>query len=237
MSTPEITRFPNADELATRVAALWVEALACSEPGKPWHVALSGGRIAIRLFQAIAQHGAALRSAGLERVEFFWADERCVPPDDPESNYGLAQQHLFGPLGVQESRIHRIRGELDKDDAAKQAEAEMLRIVTKTDTGQPRLDLALLGMGEDGHTASLFPNGPPLPEAVVYAGVIGAKPPPNRVTLNFPVLVAAREAWVLISGAGKEDAFRRSLEPGRKTPMGKVLALRSSTRIFTDLPG
>ena len=101
------------------------------------------------------------------------------------------------------------------------------------------LDLILLGMGEDGHVASLFPNAPASViecETPYLAVRSSSKPPPLRISLSYAAIAAARQVWVLISGAGKEEAFRQSLRPDGKTPLSRILQLRRGTRIFTDLP-
>ena len=107
------------------------------------------------------------------------------------------------------------------------------------DTGQPELDLVFLGMGEDGHVASLFPRASE--EAVrsksVYLPVIASKPPPQRITLNFAALAAARQVWVLVSGAGKQSALRESLSEAGRTPLVRVLRARGQTLVFSDLAG
>ena len=105
-------------------------------------------------------------------------------------------------------------------------------------TGRPILDLALLGMGEDGHVASLFPKDMAQMTATsdVYRAVVGPKPPPNRVTLCYGALEAAREAWVLVSGPGKAEALRESLSPAGRTPLAQVIQLRAITSVYTDIP-
>ncbi len=103
---------------------------------------------------------------------------------------------------------------------------------------QPVLDLIFLGMGEDGHVASLFPGEPESLRAdpSVYRAIANSpKPPPNRVTLGYPAIAAAREVWVLASGAGKEAALRESLQPDGQTPLAQVLQSRERTRVFTDI--
>ena len=124
----------------------------------------------------------------LANVQFFWADERCVPPDDTESNFRLANELLFAPLKISESQIHRIRGELPPETAAAQAAAELRRFASSNANGQPVLDLIFLGMGEDGHVASLFPDEMEIAgsDKAVYRAVNNSpKPPPNRITIRL----------------------------------------------------
>jgi 6-phosphogluconolactonase len=102
---------------------------------------------------------------------------------------------------------------------------------------QPVLDLIFLGMGEDGHVASLFPTEPEsmVNDAAVFRAVVGTKPPPNRITIGYQTIAAAREVWVLASGAGKEQALRESTKQAGQTPLARVLRLRSQTTVFTDV--
>jgi len=199
-------------------------------------VALSGGRIAKKFFAAVAER-APTGSVSFGHVHFFWSDERCVPPTDAESNFGLAKAHLLDPLAISPDKIHRVRGEILPKWAAAEAEAEICRIAPVNGSGQPVLDLIFLGMGEDGHVASLFPGV--LEEAVrsksVYLPVVASKPPPQRITINFEALAAARQVWVLASGAGKESALRESLSADGRTPLARVLATRAKTIIFADI--
>ena len=223
--------------LAGAVADRWLNALAArSNVRAPYCVALSGGRIAGKFLAAVSEQARA-RNVAFDNVHFFWGDERCVPPTDTESNFLPAQTQLLGPLRIPPDRIHRIRGEISPDRAATEAEAEICRIAPMNAGGQPVLDLIFLGMGEDGHVASLFPGAPAdrVGSKSVYRPVVAVKPPPQRITINFATLAAAREIWVLASGAGKESALRESLSPDGDTPLARVLGERDQTVIFTDI--
>ena len=139
------------------------------------------------------------------------------------------------------AKFRLLAGQLDERGlrvwAAAEAEAEICRIAQVNRSGQPMLDLIFLGMGEDGHVASLFPGV--LEEAArsksVYLPVVASKPPPQRITINFAALAAARQVWVLASGAGKESALRESLSTDGRTPLARVLATRAKTMIFADI--
>ncbi len=159
MADHELILFPSDDALASAVADRWLDELATPAPKEPHYcVALSGGRVAKKFLTALAEQTRA-RSISLDRVHFFWGDERCVPPTDAESNFLLAKTHLLDPLRIQPDKIHRVRGEIPPSQAAAEAKAELGHIAPITAAGQPVLDLIFLGMGEDGHVASLFPTG------------------------------------------------------------------------------
>jgi 6-phosphogluconolactonase len=237
MGAFELLRFPDPETLAKVAASEWLKELqAIANREKPFCIALSGGRIAHGLFVSAAalfpNHGSLPPS-----VHFFWGDERCVPPNDPESNFRLADETFLSPLQVPQAQVHRILGELPPAQAAVQAEAQLRQWALISNNGQPIFDLVFLGMGEDGHIASLFPTEPEemIQKPDVFRNVIGTKPPPNRITLGYPVLAAARQIWVLASGSGKESALHESLSPEGRTPMARLLKLRSNTRVFTDL--
>jgi 6-phosphogluconolactonase len=237
MANFELISFPNDLALAQAVANDWLSALeAANRTGASQFVALSGGRIARRFFISVAEMAKA-RTASLARVHFFWADERCVPPTDPESNFALANEHLFEPLNITPEHIHRIPGELSPPRAVVLAIAELSQFVPCNLAGQPVLDIVFLGQGEDGHVASLFPGEP---EAVktdrsIYRAVTASKPPPRRITTGYGTIAAARQVWVLASGAGKEAALRDSLAAEGQTPLARVIKLRMHTKIFTDV--
>jgi 6-phosphogluconolactonase len=234
MGDHQIARFESSDALVAAAAVEWFKELQQVRTAQ-YAVALSGGRIAGRLFSAIAQLPNAPEL--LRDVHFFWSDERCVPSSDAESNYRLAKEFLLSPLRIPASNIHRIKGELSPGAAAAEAEGEMLQQVITDGVGKPVLDLVLLGMGEDGHVASLFPGEPEevISSPQIYRPVVGPKPPPNRITLGYGAIAAAQQVWVLVSGAGKQVALERSLEPEGKTPLARVLAVRAMTRILTDV--
>ena len=231
----DLRTFKTTEELVSAAAREFL-ALVASSSQPAFSVALPGGRVAGQFFSKLAALSAENREA-LERVQFFWGDERCVPPDDPESNFGLARDRLLAPLGIPEARIHRIRGELAPDQGARQAAEELCALVPAGPMKQPELDLVLLGMGENGHVASLFPEEPEQVRRspAVFRPVVTTKPPPVRVTLGYPAICAARLVWVLVSGPGKEAALRQSLFEENATPLGRVLALHPETVIWTDL--
>jgi 6-phosphogluconolactonase len=239
MSNFELLSFASADELARAAALAWLDEIeSANRAGKPHCVALSGGRIAQQFFAATVEQAKA-RAVSFERVHFFWSDERCVPPTSPDSNFKLANEILLEPLNISPEKIHRLRGEDFPKVAVKSAEAELERSAAQDKNGQPVLDLIFLGMGEDGHVASLFPEAgqEALDCGAPYVAVINApKPPAARISLSYMAIAAALEVWVLVSGAGKAGALREALTPGGQTPLAYVLRLRAKTKILSDLP-
>jgi 6-phosphogluconolactonase len=233
----ELLEFETPDALAQAAAtALLADLQAASQSGRTFSVALSGGRVARLFFERLAEQARA-HVGVFDHVHFFWADERCVPPDSADSNYRLAQEGLFAPLNLPASNIHRLRGELEPAQAVVQAEAELRELVAPDAKGMPALDLVLLGLGEDGHVASLFPGaGPdvvncPAPFLAIYDS---PKPPPRRITLSYAAIAAARAVWVLASGAGKAEALRNSLIPGGQTPLARVIQQKMAIKILCD---
>lgn len=216
----EVRRFPDAEAVARAAARDFVAVSreAVERRGRLC-VALSGGSTPRRLYELLAEE--PLRGqVDWERVEFFWGDERAVPPDHPQSNYGMASAALLGKLGVSPARIHRIKGELgDGNEAARQYQEEIARVFDVLPDGPPpAFDLLLLGLGADGHTASLFPYSEALPERrrwVVshYVARLGTR----RITLTAPVLNRAREIRVLVAGDDKAATLREALD-GERDP-------------------
>jgi 6-phosphogluconolactonase len=240
----ELISFATADELARAVASAWLDEIeAAKRAGKMHCVALSGGRIARKFFAAVVEQAKARKigDGGTpslpSNVHFFWTDERCVPPDDPESNFYLAKKLLFEPLKIGDAQIHRIRGEDSPEAAATAASTEITQIAPLNEAGQPILDIIFLGMGEDGHVASLFPGEPDvlISDRAIYRAVKNSpKPPPNRVTLGYAVIAVAKQMWVLVSGTGKEAALRESLLSKGRTPLARVTQFKTHTKIFSD---
>src|SRR5471032_1229468 len=233
----ELISFASADELAARAASAWLDEIAAANhAARPHCVALSGGRIALKFFTSVVAQTKA-RELSLGLIHFFWADERCVPPDDAESNFRAAHELLFAPLRINDAQIHRIHGEDSPEIATQKATMDICHVAPKNSGGQPVLDLILLGMGEDGHVASLFPGKTEgtIPTDIFCTVKNSPKPPPNRVTLSYAAIAAAREVWVLASGAGKETAMRESIQANGRIPLARVIKARQHTKIFSDI--
>jgi 6-phosphogluconolactonase len=237
MKNYDLLSFASADELARAAAGAWLDEIeAANRAGKTHCVALSGGRITQKFFAATVEQ-AKSRAISFAHVHFFWADERCVPPTDPDSNFKMANELLFLPLKIAAEKIHRLRGEDLPSAAVKIAESELCRIASPNKNQQPVLDLIFLGMGEDGHIASLFPNASAkiLDTSAPFLVVENSpKPPPTRISLSYKTIFAAKNIWILVSGAGKESALRESLSPGGGTPLARIIQSRP-VKIFTDV--
>lgn len=197
--------FPTAEALARQAAASFVtHATAAIAARGRFCVALSGGTTPRIIFRCLASDDFASQ-VNWSRVHFFWGDERAVPPDDPESNFRLAQEHLLQPLGIAPENIHRVEGELPADEAAARYDAHL----TAFFGAEPRrFDLIHLGMGEDGHTASLFPHTAALddPQARVVANAVPQRHT-TRVTFTAALINAARAVEFFVTGAGKAAAL------------------------------
>jgi len=231
----ELRSFPDDQALSAAAAHDWLTQLQKSSG--PHTVALSGGRIAKTFFTAVTNL-AKSSGATLSNVQFFWADERCVQPTDAESNFRLAWENLLQPLGISRDNIHRLKGERIPSAAVSEASSDIRRMVPSDRAGVPILDMVFLGLGENGHIASLMPNAVPavLESNEPYAYISNSpKPPLDRLTMTYPVLAAAKNVWALVTGAGKAQALRESLSPSGETPFARVLRSRGQTLIYTDL--
>lgn len=174
------------------------------------NIALSGGSTPGRLFRLWGESFGA--EVDWEKVHFFWGDERCVPPDDPESNYKMAYDLFLEPLGVPSGNIHRIRGEMPPEAEAGRY-AEELEEHLPVEDGMPVFDMIMLGLGSDGHTASIFPHQIELldseePCAIAEHPLSGQQ----RITLTGNVLNQAREVVFLATGSGKKERVREILK-------------------------
>ena len=176
-----------------------------------------------------AYERAAERAPDWGRVTLWWGDERCVPPDDELSNYGLAKRTLLDRLEVQPRAVHRIKGELPPPDAARELAAEL---------AGAELDLLLLGMGPDGHVASLFPGSPQLQveDRRAAAGPPGLDPRVDRVTMTMPTLRTAHRIVFLIAGEDKADAVARAFggEIAYDVPASLVRLAPVAVEVFLD---
>jgi 6-phosphogluconolactonase len=155
-------------------------------------------------------------SVDWKEVQFFWGDERCVPPDDPASNYAMTNRTLLSKLALRPEQVHRIKGELTPTTAASEYEDELRRFFKLSDRGFPRFNLALLGLGDNSHTASLFPGLPVLHEAERIAVPVEVEDAHRyRVTLTAPVFNHAERVMFLVAGESKQQAVRNVLKGPR----------------------
>lgn len=238
MDHVELILFESADALARRSAADFVHIVSEWEQSerRSFSVALSGGRITTRFFMETVEQ-ARSRKVSFGKVHFLWADERCVPPDDAESNFAMAERLLLRPLEIGSNQIHRIRGELNPVEAAALAAGELLSVARLNEKGAPVIDLVLLGMGEDGHVASLFPEEgeEARRDQAHFRAVTATKPPPRRVTMGYDLLAAANSLWVLVSGDGKAEALEQALSNSGQLPVCQVLTRRGHSRVYSDV--
>ena len=191
----------EATAFAERAVAWIVEAVTQTVQDRGiCHWMLAGGGTPLPVYRALAT-----LNLPWDRLVVYFGDERCVPPDHPDSNYRAISESLF-PHGLPDGlRLHRMHGE-DEPVTAAASYAAIL---------PDRIDVLLLGTGEDGHTASLFPGSPALSETEHrVVPVIGSKPPPQRLTITPPVIEEADKILVMVSGAGKAAAVRQAWEQG-----------------------
>jgi 6-phosphogluconolactonase len=214
----ELVVYPDAEAAARAAAERLVDAVRAGGA-----IALSGGSTPRRSFEIAAQ-----LEPSWTKATAWWGDERCVPPHDARSNYRLAREALLDRI-ARPPEVHRIRGELPAEEAAAAYEEEL---------GDLRLDLALMGIGPDGHTASLFPGAPTLDEQVrrVVAAKPGLEPWVDRVTLTLPALSSSREVLFLVTGESKADAARRAFaeEPSRDVPSSLLRSSEGRTVAILD---
>ena len=206
--------FDTPDELA-RAAADYLLKLYTDnqQTGEPFTVALAGGSTPSTMYSLLTTP--PYNTLNWEKIHLFFGDERCVSPDSDDSNFKMAQNALFAKTLIPISNIHRIPADLPDHDLAARQYAEDLLHFFKLQPGQiPRFDLILLGMGPDGHTASLFPHKPALHEQTRLAVVTepGLKPFVPRITLTYPVLNNAAHVLFLVDKADKADKVAAILE-------------------------
>jgi 6-phosphogluconolactonase len=222
VATTEIRTFDSAEALAQN-GAEWLCRLA-QAGDRDFSVCLSGGSTPRRLYEWLVMPTIASRFPW-PRVHWFWGDERFVPHDDPEGNYRMAREALLSRAPIPSSSIHPIPTEGLSPEQAAAAYESALKHFHGTDTltaDRPLFDVTLLGIGDNGHTASLFPRHPASEETQRWAvAVFGATPEP-RITLTFPVLNSSRDVAFLATGAGKRDVVARARAGDPAIPATKV---------------
>jgi 6-phosphogluconolactonase len=212
--------FPDPDALALRAADML--AMAAQEGAAArgrFAVALSGGQTPKALYRMLARQQFS-QKIPWRRVQLYWGDERCVPADDPASNYGAARETFIKHVPIPPANVHRMPGEEDPQKAADIYEAELRDLAAKErpPSGVPVFDLVLLGLGRDGHTASLFPRSDALTVEDRFCVATQAPDGSPRLTVTAPVVNAARRVWFYVSGADKAGMVAEVLE-GLRAPL------------------
>ncbi|HSK86982.1 MAG TPA: 6-phosphogluconolactonase [Anaerolineales bacterium] len=207
---PEIHIFKNLEELSRTAAYVFVEqAIEAIAERRRFLVALNGGNTPTRLFELLAAD--LHEKVDWSKVHIFWGDERCVPPEEAGSSYGQARELLLRHVPIPDSNVHRMRGELGPVEASKDYSL-ILKGFAAPPLEWPRFDLVYLGMGEDGHTASLFPGLPAaISEPVLPVTAHYQDRPANRVTLTPLVFNSARMVVFMATGAKKSATFAEVL--------------------------
>ena len=223
-------------ETAEQVAEDFAHFFAAWVKDKPLvALALSGGSTPQVIFRLWAEQ--YLESIDWKKVHFFWGDERCVPPDDEESNFKMANDLFLSKIDIPRENIHRIRGEADPAGEARRYAAEIQDTVSIR-SGFPAFDMILLGMGADGHTASIFPHQMELLNADVICGL--ATHPESgqqRITLTGKVINNASEVVFLVTGQGKAQKVEEIIkgkEGSRRYPAAHMEPINGELHWFTD---
>jgi 6-phosphogluconolactonase len=209
---PRVEVHDSADDLATAVAGAFLRLVVVRQAaGEVPDIALTGGTIADKIHREIARLGTG-SEVDWSRISFYWGDERFVARDSDERNAKQAREAFLDSVPVDPARVHEVPATEDADsvDTAAAAYADTVRT-----HGTGSFDLLMLGVGPDGHIASLFPGFPQLAvDDTIAVGVTGSpKPPPERVSLTFPALNRSDAVWFVVSGADKAEAVGRALSP------------------------
>jgi 6-phosphogluconolactonase len=207
---PQLYIFDDAEQLAENLACNFQQQVQRS--GEKFTVALSGGGTPTVFFTCLAS--APFREEICwEKVHFFWGDERCVPPDHAESNYRMTRETLLDHILIPAENIHRIRGEVAAPAEAQRYAGEMGHFLEIAANGFPIFDWIILGLGTDGHTASLFPNALSLREETQFCvAAVHPQTGQQRVSLTLPVINQARRVSFLVTGSEKANLVRKIIQ-------------------------
>jgi 6-phosphogluconolactonase len=229
LSAPRTEIFDNAGQFASRAAA-WIAGVIAAKGGR-FRIALTGGETPRALYREL---GARFQgSVDWTSVEFFWGDERFVPPEDPASNYRMARETLLAQIPAREANIHPIPTSGDPDQAARTYEATLKRAygADSLDPARPLFDLVLLGLGDDGHICSLLPGSPALEERQRWVVPVAHGRPEMRITLTYAPIQSSRVTAFLVVGEKKAEAVRAvragdaALPGARLQPEGELVWL------------
>lgn len=231
MSAPSVLVNRDAEGLAHAVAARFITTVIDAQSnGRVAQVVLTGGRVAAVVYRTVAE-SPARTAIDWSRVEFWWGDERFLPEGDPERNETQARDALLSHVDVDPARVHAMAADTGQGaEAAAEAYAAALAAA-----GSPTFDILMLGVGPDGHVASLFPGYPQLAVADVAAVAVhdSPKPPPTRVSLTLPELNRAREVWFVVSGEDKADAVGQALS-GADLPAARPKGLERTLWLLDE---
>jgi 6-phosphogluconolactonase len=230
VTRPLFRSFDQLEDLhaAVELAVVGAAMNGLSARGK-FHLVLAGGNTPRALYERLARRREAVDWG---KVDFWWGDERCVDPESEDSNFKMANDAWLSRLSLAEDRLHRIRGELGPTQAAASYADEIRRCLGDA----PCFDLVLLGMGSDGHSASLFPGHAADSSSFAMAVLNAPKPPPERVSLSESVLTAAQRRLFLVAGSDKRAAMA-GLQAGGDAPASRI-AWGGASEIFSCLgPG
>ena len=237
-STPktQVATFASTGDLVEHAVERFIQSVCKKGKNHTFHVAFSGGRIAQPFLAALAKSlsQCAQRTASLE---VYFADERCVPLDHSDSNFSLFANQFLPFHRLEDHQLHPYRVDLDPDDASEHMVEIIQKRVNQNSASIPIFDLIILGMGEDGHVASLFPENmkKDIKKDAWIHKATASKPPPCRLTMGYRLLEAARNTWVMVSGKGKGEMVAQALKEST-VPLGYLLNSRVMTHLWTDFP-
>ncbi len=233
---PGLTVFRDQDILAEAAAKFIVQKLSMDVAARrKANLVLSGGNTPRAVYEKL---GYAADETGLDwrNVHLFWGDERCVPPDHPESNYRMVQESLLQSISIPEGNVHRIKCESSPADAATQYSSEMREHFSLKGDTIPSFDLVLLGTGEDGHVASIFPGSSAETEMdYLVTSTFVEKLQVNRITMTLPVLKNAAEILILVAGRAKARILRSLfLDENLRLPVHQIRSASGKVQWFAD---
>ena len=232
MAERQITTLADPEALAQHTAS-WLAERARTHENR-FVVCLSGGSTPKRLFEILAAepYGNAFPWA---RTHLWWGDERFVPYTDKDSNYGMTRHALLDHVTIPPENIHPMPTAGSPHDAARAYQSEMQNFYDRQlfDPGRPFFDVIFLGLGENGHTASLFPGTPSLDETLAWVVPVVDNVPQPRLTLTYPAIASSRDVAFLVAGEGKRTVLRRVLDGDRSQPAARVSSI-GTVHWFTD---
>jgi 6-phosphogluconolactonase len=232
----KVNIFPTPYELAEKLADEMVKMVGDLEKNmKPISIALSGGSTPELLYSVLGDHFST--SVRWEKIHFFWGDERCVPPDNSDSNYTMAKRSLLGRINIPDTNIHRIRGENDPFEEACRYSLEISENTRKRD-GLPVFDLVILGLGEDGHTASIFPSDANLMHSEKICDVTSHPvSKQKRITLTGRIINNADMVAFLVTGRNKAEIVEKIINKSstaQNFPAFSIVPVYGKVQWFLD---